>query len=1132
MAAVRFDSQAWSVTKWTAIPAPGDQPPDSFCVVNAAVQGLSVAALLAADPAGPLYMQTIDAMGAAPLGWRELTPSSPGGEAPTAPLRLAPVINGAGLVVALDSAGAVHLGKIGEQTVEWTKLQSDAPADVGIQPVAVMHKDKAHVIVANPSSPPIAMLRDGAPPLYPPAVEPALGKAVSIACLPAQPDKPDLPLVAVVGTAQIMLWSDPKRATVEPPPVKVQAGNICSVLAAPGSATGGKLVLGAPDERLLHANIEGGTQTLSFSLHDALAVDVGTTPDYRLAANKATKIEKPPLAFANDAAVPVAPGTLKPGTSYLMLSSVPGGKGTGEYILISSDADDAETDEDVAREAKRMVLDDKDKVTIKDDRLLIDAKLYLVRSVKDEELKAPGEGEDDKKIRRVATLYADLPDNGLDYESYRGGEAREFNAANQWRLLKFEAALPGHVKLLEFAEPADPEEQTFTRPATQPEGENWVRVDSVWSEPPVDGRAGFDVPRDSIGAWTQVPLPRSTQNPELSWEYFDGRGWRRLDREFSDRTANLASSGSLHFTVPEDLSPTDVAGKQDYWIRARLVGGDYGRPTYVVETNGNRQSIVVDRSTLNPPEIFSIEASYELQSYVAPQLVLTVNNLAPVDQTQAAAAAGAEFDLFEGLAASMSDPPGLGRAIYIGLSRAPEVDPLSLHIDSVDIGAPALRLQAEVLRPEGWAPVVCDDGTAGLARPGLLRLFLSTVPAQLPLFGLAGWWIRLRPVEPATDWAPVVKGLHLNAVMAEQAKSLRQEILGSSLGAPDQSYTLAEPPVLPETLELRVRESLSDEEKAALTAADPEAVAAYADIEGEWIRWRATDSFVGKDGPARVFRVDPSTGEVRFGNGRNGMIPPAGRDVIRAVGYQSGGGSRGNVSAFAVNQLKTALESVELAVNPVDAGGGADPPPKERLAETAPARLRHAGRALTPPDIEALATGSSPDVVRARCLRGSGCSIDLAVAIRKAGERCPVPSRARREGIARNLAAAGWGALAPEAIRVRPPNYVHIRVEAVVIARSADGVAQVENDVRTAIVGFLHPIDGGPGGLGWPFARRPWPSDVQRVAVEVAGVDRVVDVLIAARDAGADLDRLPPDSLVCADEGDIRLVVQPPRSPR
>jgi len=1143
IAAVRvdFQTQTSSVTKWTALPPLADQPPESFCVVHG-VAGSPMARVVAADSAGLLYTQTIDATGAAPPVWLPLTPTSISGEAPKALLRLAPVINGAGLVVAIDSAGAVHGGKIGDQTVEWTRLQANG-ADSSVQPAAVMHENKVHAVVANLTSPAIAMLREDQLPLYPPPEELAIvGKPVSIACLPAQPQKPLLPLVAVVGATQALLWSDPDRATVAPLPVNPRAGTICAVLAASPSATGGRLILGAPDERLLHAAIEEGRETLPFAAHDAVTVDADTVPGCLLVTNKWWLIETSPLKFADDWMHRVKPGTLKPGVSYVVQFPVQGGGGTGKIV---------------PDETKQLMLDAGDMVSTTGDRLLIGGRLLAIQSVKtveqekkkEEEDKGakdknksetPDEAAENKPVVRIAVLYTDVPDTDVpdtevenkirDYTTYRRGDERVFNAANQRKLLSFgQTALPDHVTQLEFDPPADPKIQSFTPPLKQPDGEYWVQVDAAWAKLPADGGAGFTVPQDSIGDWTQVPLPRSSENPELAWDYFDGRGWRRLDLDFSDGTANLASSGLVRFKVPDDLSPTDVAGKQDYWIRARLVGGDYGQPSYVVKTTASGQSITVDRSTVNPPEIFTIEASYELQSYAAPELVLTLNNLAAVDQTQAAAAAGAEFHLFEGMAAHTGDPAGLGRSIYLGLSRAPGVDSLSLYVDSADVDAPPLRLQAEVLRPGGWAPIVCDDHTAGLTRPGLLHLFLSVAPAQLPLFGCNGWWLRLRPLEPSVDWAPVLRGLYLNAVTAEQAKSLRQEILGSSLGEPDQSYRLAEAPVLPETLELRVRESLSDEERTALTSADPKAVVSYADVEGEWIRWCATDSFVDQGGGARVFRLDPSIGEIRFGNGRDGKIPPAGRDAIRAVGYQAGGGSRGNVAAFAVNQLKTALESVDLAINPVDAGGGADAPPKERLAETAPARLRHATRALTPPDIEALATGSSPDVVRARCLRGRGCGIDLVVAIRQAGERCPMPSRARREGIGRNIAAAGWGALAPEAIRVRPPSYVHVRVEAVVIARSADGVAQVENDVRAAIVGFLHPVEGGPRGLGWSFGRRPWPSDVQRVAAAVAGVDRVVDVAISARDACADLDRLGPDALVCAEEEDILLVVQPPR---
>ena len=68
----------------------------------------------------------------------------------------------------------------------------------------------------------------------------------------------------------------------------------------------------------------------------------------------------------------------------------------------------------------------------------------------------------------------------------------------------------------------------------------------------------------------------SSTNPELSWEYWNGTGWWKLVVT-RDETLNLKMSGKLEFKVPPDLAATDWSGRTNYWIRARLVGGDYGR---------------------------------------------------------------------------------------------------------------------------------------------------------------------------------------------------------------------------------------------------------------------------------------------------------------------------------------------------------------------------------------------------------------------------------------------------------------------------------------------------------------------------------------------------------------------------
>ena len=206
-----------------------------------------------------------------------------------------------------------------------------------------------------------------------------------------------------------------------------------------------------------------------------------------------------------------------------------------------------------------------------------------------------------------------------------------------------------------------------------------------------------NVPESAPASWSTVPYDRGYQNPKLSWEYFDGKTWRRIGTEFRDTTNNLSATGAISFQVPDDMSMAEVAGQKDYWIRARLIGGDYGRPKYIVETArqqdtqahniqipGQRpreadvedppelvvettrepgtqtQTITVDTSELRPPEIESIEARFELTECCFPDHVLVENNATLLDQTQANRTASAAVELFEGAAALDADIQSAG----------------------------------------------------------------------------------------------------------------------------------------------------------------------------------------------------------------------------------------------------------------------------------------------------------------------------------------------------------------------------------------------------------------------------------------------------------------------------------------
>jgi hypothetical protein len=681
----------------------------------------------------------------------------------------------------------------------------------------------------------------------------------------------------------------------------------------------------------------------------------------------------------------------------------------------------------------------------------------------------------------------------------------------------------------------------------------WLLLGSGWTGAVVPTGPDADIEKEFAitGPFSTRPL-RNFQNPELAWEYSNGRSWKHLDLS-KDETRHLATSGKIEFTVPGDLAPAEIGGQEDYWISARLIGGSYGQIDYIVAStppptgsNTFTQTITADDSNLNPPEILSIKATFVLSKAVAPQLVLVENNGAVLNQTQAAAEAQASFELFEGALALDPNMPPDSRSIFLGFSKRFGVNPLTLYA-GVEEQDGEETLAAFVLTQQGqkeWSAVSVEDETAAFRRSGFVRISMPVAPVRASLFGRDLYWLRLAP-KSATDWKPRIKGLYVNAVAAGQAKTVVQEILGSSAGEPNQVYSLSEMPVIlleaagavregvvaPLDVELRVRESsLSEEERDALNTTlsrgDIKGVENPPDIPGDWVLWQRVDSFVGQDGDARIFRLDPANGTVAFGDGRQGKIPPAGRDAIRAFRYQQGGGKQGNVAAYAIKSLKTALESVEAVTNPVEATGGIDAPDVEQLITTAPTRLRNANRALSGADMEALAMSSSPDVVRARHImpRDAKDKMRLAVAVRT-GQARPRPSIARRKALAKYIIEHAAGMLEPDDLDVIPPEYAPVAVTVDLLANSADVMSEVERAARQRLAAFLDPIDGGPDGKGWPFGRRIWPSDIYRIVSAIPGVDRIAAVKIDA-DSGVNLDRLSAAALICAAENGLKVNVE------
>jgi hypothetical protein len=616
-----------------------------------------------------------------------------------------------------------------------------------------------------------------------------------------------------------------------------------------------------------------------------------------------------------------------------------------------------------------------------------------------------------------------------------------------------------------------------------------------FSTPP-DNTSDYRITLSSLSqGWFAYQDPDQTElRPELSWEYWNGRGWVAL--AVKDETKKFLIKGTVTFTLPEDIEKTEVAGQENYWIRARIVGGDYGRELFSVDPATNK--IKVEKDPIRPPLVKKLGISYAVTQMKPPQLCLIFNNLNYLDQTAANVTPDKHFSPY----IPLSDT---GKAVYFGFDRAFDGGPIRTYFAARELEVDERnkpKLTWEFAFNNDWSLMLAEDDTDAFTKPEFVSLLLREGFQNRQQFGQALFWLRATLAAGSWTKSPLFEGVFINTVEALQARTILEEIVGSSTGIKNQLFRLQQLPVI-EDEEIRVREILTDDEREQLIAElGEEAVLALKDQQDRiletWIRWTEVQEFFDSEPGSRHYRLDRATGELEFGDGVRGRIPAIGGDNIKAFSYQAGGGAGGNVKPGEITSAVTAVAGVDSVINPVSGGGGSEAATNDDMLVIGPEQISNRGRAVTPDDFEQLAREASREVRKALCLPNrnaagrpeSGWTSVYIVPDSRAAE--PMPSLELRRAVQRFLAQRADVTLVDqEHIFVGPPQYVPVSVDVTVFARSLDVVASAEQSVRRQLDQFLHPLTGGPAGEGWDFGRDLAASDLYSLLEDIGEVDHV-----------------------------------------
>ncbi|MBK1888288.1 MULTISPECIES: baseplate J/gp47 family protein [Marinobacter] len=335
------------------------------------------------------------------------------------------------------------------------------------------------------------------------------------------------------------------------------------------------------------------------------------------------------------------------------------------------------------------------------------------------------------------------------------------------------------------------------------------------------------------------------------------------------------------------------------------------------------------------------------------------------------------------------------------------------------------------------------------------------------------FWLRLRcPDEPGL----ALGYLDLNGVDVVAQGLRTNQIVGMGTGMPDQVIVLPDNQVDAASIQLQVEEN------------------------GHWRTWEQQDFLAGQSPEARVYRLNPQTGYVYFGDGVSAGKRVSAGVRVRALEYRYGGGQETNLPAGSIKEI---VGNSSLRVRHLwPLTGGRDAETVEQAEKRIPKFLTHRNRAVTAADFKVITEGNPVNpVARAEIIAGflpggsihavrrnvpGAISVFVLPPLAPALGSTPRPTRGLLKDVfgyllERITIGTELNVLSPEFI----PVAVSVRVE----VRDRQTEQQTLQNIRDALIRYLWPLaPGGADGEGWPMGRAVSANELATQVARVNGV--------------------------------------------
>ncbi|MFB2979720.1 hypothetical protein [Microseira sp. BLCC-F43] len=368
-----------------------------------------------------------------------------------------------------------------------------------------------------------------------------------------------------------------------------------------------------------------------------------------------------------------------------------------------------------------------------------------------------------------------------------------------------------------------------------------------------------------------LPINPNGGDVEVVWEAWNASNWEALQLTAKNLNGQpitdlklspikFTASGKVEFTLSRPGTQISVNGETNYWLRIRIIKGNYGSGTtlgqpinltylsqkanpteksltvqnvrgfmlddavLIVAANNSQTGSIKDiilkykklilaeninqefpvgttvmlnsSASFAPPSVGSIQLDYTYNKSANLSTCVTYNNFTYVKQVIT------NNTGFSPFARSTDTKPYL----YLGFDRPFPNPAIALYFQvesptseelSVETTNPTSpRLVWQYFNGKTWENLSVIDETSAFGDRGLIKFIGPSDFRETQEFGKTLYWLRVRWESGNFRVQPPWRRILTNTIWASQTTTLQNEILGSSNGNPNQTFYTVQSPVL------------------------------------------------------------------------------------------------------------------------------------------------------------------------------------------------------------------------------------------------------------------------------------------------------------------------------------------------